>query len=256
MNKKIIFIIVTYNPDKQILNELIRSLQANPLIIVDNGCKSNIIHSDNLLLKMKRNLGFAAGANKGIQIALKRSAEWIVILNQDVIISKNDVRKFIHQLCISSPGIVGPVQGVLDAKRWTTILNQKTKGQTYISGSFMAIHRRVLSKVGLFYKKYFLYYEDSDLCIRAQKAGFPLSGIFLPSFRHQESLTLSPNSFEHQYYLARNHLLFVERCAPWKIKLHEFVRLPKTIVEHLIKNERGGYRGVIDYILRRFGPIH
>jgi len=255
MKQKIVFIIVAYYPDKRIFRRLLQTINAYPTIIVDNGAVGEVKLPNVEILRNLRNIGYGAGANVGILKALTEGGNWMVILNQDIVISKKDVKKFISQLKIARPGIMGIVQGVLDSRRWTTILDEKAVGQIYVSGSLIAIHRDVINEVGFFYEKYFLYYEDTELCIRAKNAGFTLNSISLPSFKHKESQTLGRVSYEHQYYLARNHLLFVERCAPWNIKLYELIRLPKTIVDHIKNNERGSYRGVLDYLLRRFGPI-
>jgi hypothetical protein len=43
----------------------------------------------------------------------------------------------------------------------------------WVSGASMMIRSRVLEEVGLFDEGYFLYFEETDLCIRAQRAGWP-----------------------------------------------------------------------------------
>ena len=57
----------------------------------------------------------------------------------------------------------------------------------------------------------------------------------------------------HPYYLARNHLLFVSRQAPLRVKLYEAFRFPKTLSEHIMRHESGALRGIKDYVFRRFG---
>ncbi|MFZ5845239.1 MAG: glycosyltransferase family 2 protein, partial [Patescibacteria group bacterium] len=152
----------------------------------------------------------------------------------------------------SQPGIVGPFAGSLNPRRWTTIV--PSKRADYISGSCIGIHREVIEKVGYFYEPYFLYYEEVDLCLRAKKQGFLLRWLPIKEISHEESVSLGKGSFLHQYYLSRNHLLFVERQAPFRVKLYEFLRLPKTIYEHYVRKEWGALAGIIDYFLRRFGP--
>ena len=71
--------------------------------------------------------------------------------------------------------------------------------------------------------------------------------------KHKESKSLGQGSYLHQYYLARNHLLFVERIAPIRVKMYEVIRFPKTITEHLTRHEHGAIAGIADYFIRRFG---
>lgn len=207
----------------------------------------NVIVVDNT----KNNRGYGGGANVGMRQALKLGAKWMVVMNQDIEMSKESVRTLTDVLKKSQPAIVGPFAGGLDPKRWTTIV-PATK-MDYISGSVFAIHRDIIDRIGYFYEPYFLYYEEVDYCIRARRGGFPLRWLPISGITHEESVGLGKGSFLHNYYLARNHLLFVERCAPRQVKLHEFLRLPKTIVEYTLKP--GALLGLFHYFLRRFGKL-
>lgn len=202
----------------------------------------------------KKNVGYAGGANAGIKKALEGGAAWMVVMNQDLKLTTDAISKFSSSLAKSPPGIAGPFTGGLDPKRWTTVL--PAQKNDYITGSMIAIHKSVIEKVGFLYEPYFLYYEEVDLCVRAKRAGFVLTHISTAGVSHEESVSLGRDSLAHQYYLARNHLLFVERCAPPYVRLYEYVRLPKTIAEHLIRGQRGGFLGVRDYLLRSFGQYN
>lgn len=237
MNQKAIwFVIVIYKPDKEVLRRLITAIHEWPTEIVDN---------------TDRNLGFGGGANVGMKKAFDAGGEWVVVCNQDIELTRAGVLKFTKELQECDPGIIGPEAGELDPKRWTTILsstasrpgleagrmdsltkrgNDKKKigddNLLYVSGSLMAIHRDVWEATGGFYEPYFMYYEDIDYCLRAKKAGFPLCQITVDGFKH--------TAHEDEYYLARNHLLFVLRNAPIGVKLYEFIRLPKTLLEFFL----------------------
>lgn len=235
MSKKVQFVIPTYNADKNELASLFKSLKSFPIIVVDN---------------TKKNLGYAGGVTVGIKRALHDGADWVVILNQDLHVDNKAIKKFATILLGSEIGIVGPFGGELDKKRWTTIL--PSIHVDYISGSCLAIHKNIFGKIE-FYEPYFMYYEDADFCVRARKAGFPVEKIFIKGINHEENTSLGRGSFLHQYYLSRNHLLFVERNAPFFVKLHELFRLPKTIYEHWERRELGALLGIRDYLFRRFG---
>lgn len=177
----------------------------------------------------QNNRGYGAGANIGIKEALDKGAEWVVICNQDIVLTKKDIGKLKKTLHDSNPRIVGPEAGSFDKKRWSTKL---TAGGSidYISGSCMAIHKKVIEKIGYFYEPYFLYYEDADFSVLAKKAGFPLRHVALSGYKHDHN---SASGRMKEYYLARNHLLFVLRNAPWSVKLYELLRLPKTLLEYI-----------------------
>lgn len=199
----------------------------------------------------KNNRGYGGGANAGMKRAMRQGAQWFVIMNQDVKMTKEAVGSFTDILRKSQPAIVGPFAGQLDPKRWTTIV-PATK-MDYISGSVFAIHRDVIDKIGYFFEPYFMYYEEVDYCMRSKSAEFPLRWLPISGITHEESVGLGKGSFLHEYYLARNHLLFVERCAARSVKLHEFLRLPKTIFEHIV--QPGALLGLFHYFIRRFGRL-
>lgn len=240
MKQKISFIIVAYKPDKKILDALISALSDWDVRVVDN---------------TKYNRGYGGGANVGFGEALQKRTNWIVLVNQDVRITKEGVISFVDALVEAPAGIAGSVIGSLDPKRWTTILGGLPQGELYVSGSWFAIHRDILEKIGDFYEPYFLYYEEVDLCMRAKLAGYEIQWIPIKGMQHEESVGLGRGSFLHQYYLARNHLLFVERQAPADVKLHEFFRFPKTLFEHISRREWGALLGIFHYSIQRFGPL-
>ena len=215
MKQSVGFIIVAYNPNKESLKKLQSSLARKPVTVVDNG---------------KHNLGFGGGANVGIRQAVGQGAEWIVVLNQDTEMTQEATNALCRRLEQLPPCIAGPFTGSLDLKRWTTILGT---GDDYVSGSCMAIHKRVIEKIGYFYEPYFMYYEDADLCVRAKNAGFPLKKLNGAGIEHSDRPVWGKGSRIHEYYLARNHLWFVWRLAPWNVKLYELIRLPKTLLEFL-----------------------
>lgn len=206
------FIIVTYKPETLVLRRLLAALVGWPVEMVDN---------------TQKNLGYGGGANRGMKRAFDAGVQWVIVLNQDVLLTKKGITKFCRTLVKSEPGIIGPEAGSLDSKRWTTIL-PGNKNIDYISGSIMAIHRKVWEATGGFYEPYVMYYEDADISVRAKKAGFELRQMEIDGFRHE-----SHESKQKEYYLARNHLLFVWRLAPLPVKLYELIRLPKTLWESL-----------------------
>lgn len=253
MNLKHSYIIISYHSDKKKLHKQLSKLSMREAIIVDNG--QTLTQADvgeATLLSQSQNLGYGAAANIGMRHALAYGAEWVVILNQDTVFTRAAVEDLQKQLGKLEPCIAGPAAGGLDFKRWTTVLPSK-KAQ-YITGSCIAVHQKVIKKIGYFYEPYFLYYEEADYCIRAKRAGFMLRALPIEGITHEESVSLGRGSAAHQYYLARNHLLFVSRMAPIRVRTYERFRFPLTISEHIIRCEWGALSGIGDFVLRRFGP--
>lgn len=255
MNIEVSFIIISFHPEKRAFRELLLQLRSFNVTVVDNGGVGDVGIAKVGVIRNASNLGYGGGANVGIRRAMEHGAQWMVILNQDVVLHEKSVHSFVEKLENTHPGIAGSFAGTLDPARWTTILGKKKSGTMYISGSMMAIHRDVVERVGYFYTPYFLYYEEVDFCMRAAQKGFRLMQLPVSGISHKESVSLGAGSFAHEYYLARNHMLFVERCAPWRVKFRELVRLPKTYMEHSRRANRGAILGMRDYFLRKYGPL-
>lgn len=49
----------------------------------------------------------------------------------------------------------------------------------WVAGASMLIRREVLEQIGLFDETYFLYYEETDLCLRAKRAGWNV--VYVPT---------------------------------------------------------------------------
>lgn len=209
------------------------------------------------LLLNSENLGFAEGNNIGIKYALKKDVDFILILNNDTVLEESMILRCV-EAAASEPkgGIFGPKIYFTKGKEthkskyqksdlgnviwyaggkidWDHVsashrgVDEVDKGQynekiktTFVSGCAMFVRRSVFEKVGLFDKKYFMYFEDVDLCIRARKKGF--EALYIPSavLWHKNAGSSGGTGSELQvYYQTRNRLLLGMRYAPVKTKL-------------------------------------
>lgn len=262
----ICYVIIVYGAQIANLLKLIKTLRGNYVVIVNNAkerydeiakATQSIIGQRVTLLTPLKNLGYGGGCNTGIKHALKKNFTWIVLLNDDISFTERTVQSLSIYLKKSKAGIYGPEGGTLDRKRWTTRLSkdnvQNAESIAYVSGSCIAVHRSVIKTVGLLCESYFMYYEDAELCIRAAYCGFPVKTIAVLGMQHGGGRSMGYDSYLHRYYLSRNHLLFVERNAPFYIKLREALRLPKTIFNHVIAKDLAAISGIFDYCFRKFG---
>lgn len=148
------------------------------------------------IINNKKNVGFAAGVNIGIKYALKSGFDNVLLLNNDTILTKPIVERFIEDLKEHKTiAIVGPVleftkkgKKLYDLGGYVNMLFGKTKHDNckkvpfevlqfpdYISGCCMLITKEVFKKIGYFDERFFLYYEDVDFCLRARKVGFTIA---------------------------------------------------------------------------------
>ena len=153
------------------------------------------------LIKAKENKGFSFANNIGIKYAIRQGDyDFLWILNNDTAIEKDSLEELIN--CYKKnegKGITGFIGSKImdyeDMKliqnvggtfnKWTGYsvligMGEKDTGQfdnkdievDYVIGASMFFHSSLVNKIGLMPEDYFLYYEDIDWCITAQKAGF------------------------------------------------------------------------------------
>ncbi|HSM93640.1 MAG TPA: glycosyltransferase family 2 protein [Anaeromyxobacteraceae bacterium] len=158
------------------------------------------------LLPLEANGGFAAGNNAALQRLLAGPAppDAFVLLNPDTVVWPGALRALAER-AMSRPraGIVGShlegedgsprsaafrfhsiwseLEGGLRLgiasrllSRWSVPLPPRAGAHRadWVSGASMLIRREVLEEVGLLDERYFLYFEEVDLCHRAHRAGW------------------------------------------------------------------------------------
>ncbi len=232
------------------------------------------------------NTGFSGGNNLGIKQAVKNGADYALLINDDTTIFP-DMIKNLKMVLESNEkiGVVSPkiyfakghefhkdkyskdelgkvlwfAGGNTDwdhAKSVHRGIDEVDNGQydeieeiDFATGCCMLIKREVLEKVGGFDEKYFLYYEDDDLCMRIKNAGYQI--FYVPSavMFHENASSSGAGSSLHDYFLTRNQMIFGMKYAPLRTKL----ALIKQSLRLLQRGRRFQKKGVADYYLGKLG---
>jgi GT2 family glycosyltransferase len=183
-------------------------------IIVDNGSAAEDLEllkrefPKIRVIANPSNVGFARAVNQGITQSRGR---YLLLLNPDAFLSEGSLRPLVSYLDAEpGVGIVGPLitnpdgslQGSARAfPRLITAIfgrssllsrlfprNPFTRRQVlapaaqrdrpqpvdWVSGACMFVRRRVLEEVGLLDERFFLYWEDADICWRARERGWQI----------------------------------------------------------------------------------
>jgi GT2 family glycosyltransferase len=82
----------------------------------------------------------------------------------------------------------------------------------------MLVDRSVFNRIGLMDERYFIYWDDTDFCVRALRAGVKLVYLAEAKMYHKvSSLTGGGESPVSIRYLTRNHILFMRKnLASWQ----------------------------------------
>jgi hypothetical protein len=252
------------------------------------------------IVETGRNLGYAGGNNAGIRIALDRGVDYVLLLNNDTVVHPSllDVLVAAAERCpegaIFGARIFHQAEpsrvwygGAMWHDRWMRFQHVDDEAQVrtdergvapvdYACGCALLARSAVLRKVGLLDPRFFLTYEDTDLCFRARRAGFTC--YYVPGAVLWHKISTSFGGAESPlfvYFMTRNLLLWGER----HLGPRELLRLYGSVWRELKRglqpkpgsNGAAGLRsrlreprnramawGMLHYVLRRFGdaPEH
>ncbi len=156
------------------------------------------------LIRNDTNLGFAAANNRGFEIACGR---YIVLLNSDAFLRPGSLQRSIEHMDanpnvgLGGGRLVGPDNSWQpSARMFPSPLNElltmsglaakypksrflgrvdrtwadplEAAPVDWVPGAFSIVRREVLERVGHFDERFFLYYEEIDLCRRIRAAGY------------------------------------------------------------------------------------
>lgn len=305
-NQPLVYVIILNWNNAPDTIECLQSLQTSnyqPAIplIVDNGSTNGSVEEirENFpsidIIELEENLGYAAGNNVGIKHAMGDGADYVLILNNDTLVSPDMLGELI-QFAQSKPnaGIVGP--RMFYANQEDTIFAEGSfidwgKGETYnrgmfqnasieretstpervdfIAGCCVLVSRKFLDEVGGFDPIYFLNFEDVDWGIKAWRLGYEVWYTPDAIMWHKVSGTLGQSSPKNTYYMTRNSLLFFWRNSPLHLRFVAvgtiFLRTLRRIAAWSIKpqyqNERyrklrsANLNALRDFVIGNFGQM-
>jgi hypothetical protein len=99
----------------------------------------------------------------------------------------------------------------LQAEEPDTIDGEQPRDADFITACAILLRRQVIAQIGLLDQRFFIYYEETDWCVRATKAGWRI--LYVPSARlwHKVSAAMGTTSPATDYYMNRNVLLFLTK---------------------------------------------
>lgn len=240
------------------------------IIVVDNAScdqTANVIRAnfpDATVIENSENLGFAEGNNVGIRYALEHGAEYVMLLNDDTIVDAQMLDELIV-VAEKAPkiGLVGPAiyyqnqpeviwsagnnidwdTGTLKRLHADTRLDpeQPAFEADYLTGCALCVKSAVIDRIGLIDPRYFIYYEETDWCMRARAAGY--KAVLVPRARiwHQVSATMKQDSPATVYYMTRNAFLFLylhaKGATRWTTLARVVIRELRTIAAFSLKSQ-------------------
>ena len=147
------------------------------------------------IIELDRNLGYPGNNNVGIRAAVESGADWVFVLNEDTVLAPDCVAQLVEEGQRDPRiGVVGPMVYHHDepdviqsagggfTRFWQEFhrgQNEPDRGQfrepspvQWISGCAILVRRGVIETAGLLDERFFIYWDETEWCVRAGKAGW------------------------------------------------------------------------------------
>jgi rhamnosyltransferase len=187
MAAKLLSVIILYHPELGSVQELISALhaQGSAIVIVDNSRNSHqdilstALNKDDEYHHLPQNIGLGAGHNIAIQKALKENYEFLVIFDQDSMITPGFIDALINTFrevsLDNKVAAVGPSytdQRFHNTRRENmhVVKTPTPKRMIISSGSLFSV--AALKEVGLMDEDLFIDFIDTEWCYRAAQKGY------------------------------------------------------------------------------------
>lgn len=214
------------------------------------------------------NVGYGAGNNLGVATALEAGVERVLLLNPDARIDAVSLARLESVVTADPMTVVAPVIETGAGRVWFDGMDlhldsgrmraSRKRGpgdpvMPWLTGACLMISAPLWRRVGGFDERYFLYWEDVDLCWRCVQAGARL--LVLPEARavHDEGATQAESGGRRErsnlyyYFNVRNRLVFAGQHLDPKAR-QRWVRRSAREAYDIVA--RGGRR----QLLRSTGP--
>ncbi|MFN4155682.1 MAG: glycosyltransferase family 2 protein [Paracoccaceae bacterium] len=194
------------------------------------------------------NGGFGAGNNFGIRAGLPGGArpDYVYLLNSDAFPAPGAIRALLahleaypqtgfagshihgadgepHRTAFRFPSVagefeqaarLGPVSRLLRGSIVAPPLPEVTGRVDWLAGASVMMRQAVLDRIGLFDEVFFLYFEETELCLRAARAGFPTDYVVESRVMHIGSVSTGMKGWQRiprfwldsrMYYYTKSH---------------------------------------------------
>ena len=175
MNEYITVILLSHKSKDLVLNYIEKIYEKFSIIIIDN---SNDKELENIIKKKNKKITFKIIENNGYGAAINYASslvktKYFLICNPDIEdLDENKINEFekAAKLLDDKFSVLGPRYTNLDPKS----IKQSDEGKEiskmkFISGACMFFKKKLFDELGGFDENFFLYFEESDFCLKASK---------------------------------------------------------------------------------------
>ena len=243
MIKNLSIIIVTYNPDYNVLNRCLDSIIDNlDIYIIDNSENLNHELINNFSKKKikivkSKNLGNGYGINLGIKLS---TTKYILYLDVDTILTDNFIDDLlVHIKKISDFGVIGPaLQGYQynkEAFLKKSHIDDNYFEMNFIQGAIMLINKEKIIENNIsFDENIFLYWEEIDFYFQCNQKKLKIFLVNNLIGYHKGGSSINKKIYE-DIELNRNWHYMWSKFYYYKKNFGIYIAYKKTIA-HFIKS--------------------
>lgn len=235
---KVFAIVLNWNNPGDTITCISQLKQSNytnlSILVVDNGSNDNSVEilsqafSNLLILRNEENLGYAGGNLTGVNYALNNGADYVCIINNDLIIGIDTISKLVivseknKNQCLCSPKIMFTdfkqktyYEGLffnkktgLIGSRQSNIAEKPDVFCDFIQGSCFLVSTELIRNYGFIRTDLFLYYEEFDYCLKLSKHNISFICVSDTVCYHKVEGTFLESPIR-EYYRTRNNLIIL-----------------------------------------------
>ncbi len=234
------------------------------------------------LIRNRRNLGYAGAMNIGIRHQLARGARQVLLLTHDTR-PRPGALAALARAAARAPefGVLGPVLLFAGSERVFSYGGRTAADGSvghvldpppgpvaacdWIDGSAMLLRADAIERVGLLDDRFFMYFEETDLCLRMQRGGWSV-GVAVDALAEQEP-GRGRRIGAFTYLMTRNGTEYARSAAGLRGVAAAVQRVLLETLPHLgavVRRSAAAaesrvvlaamWLGLLDFARRRFGP--
>jgi len=233
------------------------------VVIVDGKSSDNSTHKIQKLfpqhhyIYLTKDTGYSGGNNAGIKYLLSKKANYVLSMNNDVIMNSDCLENLIQYIKNKNDvGLVGPRMYSYSSRNmfqrsggYVNIFRSKPMPKWIkeseapkelslpyevkkLPGALILVKTEAIKKVGLMDEKFFLYYGDTDWQKRFSNADYKQFVVPRARAYHKVSATTGRGSTKVLYYDSRDFLNYVFKHHGFLTLIYSFI---KSYIQRLIQ---------------------
>lgn len=235
------------------------------IVVVDNGSTDDSVaaikaHFPGIsVIETGENLGYAGGNNAGMRYAIQQGADYVLLLNNDTVVDRSVLTALTRAAAKIGGDAILAAQiyfysdpdriwyaGARIVRETATTYHEGYRAVDgaaphvdmvetgYASGCAFFIGTSLLARIGLFDERFFLLYEETDLCSRAERVG--VKSYVVPDARVWHKISVSFGGMEsptYMYFHFRNRLLWAEKHLRMGPRVMVYARVARELLSGL-----------------------